>query len=264
MPSTLLKEAVFAVSEDKEWPDGVLLYKNLCDQELLPEVAKYHAVEALLAVHDLQGQYKTCRKDNAEYMSPKGVLPFLRIGNQIEAEESILAYLDKRGYSLSSGLAPEIQIQVKGILSLIKTRLVPIELYYTWVDEKNRKQTFSKYGFNQPEPLRKILCWKKQKDMATYLDHIGWLKKTPAEILAAAVELFEFFTNKLANGSCLVNNQLTEADVYLYGHLQAILESNQKSDILRNTLTQYPKLTQFCLTFNQVHLGDRSMLWEFV
>jgi len=260
----MLKEAVFAVSEDKEWPDGVILYKNLCDQELLPEIAKYRAIEALLAVHDLQEHYKTCRKENAEYMSPKGVLPFLRIGNLIAAEETILGFVENRGYSLSSALPPETQITIKGILSLINTQLVPIELYNTWIDEKNRKQTYSKYGFNQPEPLRRILCWKRQRDVAKSLHDVGWLKKTPAEVLACSTELFEFFTNKLGNGWCLVNDQLTEADVYLYGHLQAILESNQKNDILRKTLTQYPKLTQFCLTFNQVHLGDRSMLWEFV
>lgn len=58
--------------------------------------------------------------------------------------------------------------------------------------------------------------------------------------------------------------RLTEADVYLYGHLQAILESKLPNNILLKTLEKFPKLVNFCLNFSQVHLGNKAMLWEFL
>ena len=57
---------------------------------------------------------------------------------------------------------------------------------------------------------------------------------------------------------------MTEADVYVYGHLQAILESKLQNNVLMKTLEDYPKLTNFCLNFNQLHLGNKAMIWEFL
>lgn len=259
--SLLVKQALASFSDEKEWPENAVLYKG--SKELLPELAKCYAIEAMLALHDLQHSYCVIRRDNARFMSPRSTLPFLRIGSQVECELDIIGHLKLCGYSLSKDSPATVKLCVSGILSLMELKLVPIELYYTWIDSSNQDETFARYAFNIPNPLNRVLCWRKLYDIRSYLLNTGWLSKKEADIQQELHALMDYFSGKLEKGPCLTGDQVTEADVYLYGHLQAILESNQKNSTLRNSVEKHPRLTQFCLTFNQVHLGNRSLLWEF-
>ena len=56
--------------------------------------------------------------------------------------------------------------------------------------------------------------------------------------------------------------RLTEADVFLFGHLQAIIECPFEDNILSKVLAQFPRLQKFCLNFNQLHLGQQAMLFS--
>lgn len=246
----------------QEWPGNVMLYKNTKEQELLPEVARYNIAETLLAVHELKEHCQTQRLSNAEHMC-RGSLPFFRIGDDMVPFESSLQLFSQKGYTLSTDLPSETLI--KGIISLIKLKLEPIEQYYTWIDPKNYEQTRSCYESEQPEPLRSILLLRKRRAVAHALKCDGWMSKPIAEITTELRNLFKLFTDTMGNNQCLFDNQLTEADVYLYGHLQAILNSKQPNSILLNTLNEFKRLKQYCLIFNQVHLRNQSIgIWEFV
>jgi len=261
----LVESVISSFSEEKGWPDEVELYTVLNEQELLTDKARMYSVEALLTVHGLQEKFDKKRKYNATYMAPKkGSLPFLRIKNEVVNEHDILKFLEKRAFCLTSDLNEEDELLHRGVLALIENTLKPIELYFVWLDEKNVIETFAKFGHSYPQPLQKLLCLEQYSEVKHYLQVTGWMDKTSDQILGELKYLLGYLSKRLENAQYIINEQLTEADVYLYGHLQAILESKLPNNILLKTLEKYPKLVNFCLNFSQVHLGNKAMLWEFL
>lgn len=247
---------------ENDWPDSVMMYRLLEEQELLPDIAKCNCAEALVAVHDLRNGFTVKRRYNAEHMAPKkGHLPFLRIEDEVVGNDDILNFMLKKEKQLFTERTPEQDLCIKGVLSLIENKLIPIELYVVWVDAGNLKDSYEKYGFNQPQILKKILCYQKQKEIRDYLQVTGWLSKSKAEIINEARKIFEFLSRRFEQNKFIAGNQLSEADIYVYGHLQAILENKLTNDYLLKTLEQYPKLGNFCMNFNQVQLGKQAMIF---
>lgn len=265
MPSKLVQDVLSSLTADKDWPENVVLYKSLEEQELLPDVARCYAIEALLAIHGLQDGFSTCRRQNAESMSPKnGKLPFLRIRNKVVAEEDVIEYLRQKEFFLHPDRSIKENLSIKGVMSLLETKLVPIELYFIWEDAKNVPETLQRYGYNQPKPLCQILCRRKRQEVREFLRVAGYLTKSEDQLSKELEQIFTLLVRKLEKSKYISGEQVSEADVYVFGHLQAIMESKLPNNILLNTLQRFPKLTNFCLNFNQVHLGHQAMLWEFV
>ena len=149
------------------------------------------------------------------------------------------------------------------MISLMETRLSSIELYVTWVT--NREDTQERYGRTFPQPLKQILCWQKHNAVQKYLKAVGLLEKTEAEIRQEIVDIYTCINQKLErNGGSVVGEVITEADVFVFGHLQAITESKLKRNILMTELKNFPTLTKFCLNFNQIHMGVKGMIWDFL
>jgi len=263
--SKLVQDVVASLNADKEWPSDVVIYTLLEEQELLTDVARGYVVKALLAVNGLADGYKVERRHNAEFMAPKnGKLPFLRMPNKIIAQDDVLDFMYSKSFVLKNDLSPEDNMIMQGVISLIETKLIPIELYCLWIDPVNRKRTTEQYGYDYPQPLKKLLCWKKQKEVEKYLKCIGLLQKSEQQIKEDLHNIYKCITRKLEASSYIIGEDMTEADVYVYGHLQAILESKLQNNILMKALEDYPKLTNFCLNFNQLHLGNKAMIWEFL
>ena len=249
----------------KGWPSNVELYTVLEEQELLTDKAKCYAIEALLNIHELNGKYTKKRRQNAFYMPPKkGNLPFLRVKNKVVCEDDITTFLKANSCSLNNDLDAADNLILKGIISIIDNKLMPLELYYLWYNEENQIDTFKRFGYNQPKPLQKVLCLERYFEIKNYLKVLGLLDKTESKIKEDLKITMTYFSQRLEKSTFLVGNQLTEGDVLLYGHLQAILESKLPNNVLLQTLEKFPKLTNFCLNFGQVYLGKQAMLWEFV
>jgi len=263
--SRLVQDAVASLNADKEWPRDVVVYTSLEEQELLPDIARGYVVKALLAVNGLADGYNVERRHNAEFMAPKsGKLPFLRMPNKVVAQEDFLDFMYTKSFVLKNDLSVEDNMIMQGIISLIETKLIPIELYCVWIDPINRKKTLDQYGFDYPQPLKKILCWKKFKQVEKHLKSIGLLEKSEQQIKEELCGIYQCIARKLEVNSHITGDDMTEADVYVYGHLQAILESKLENNMLMKALEEYPKLTNFCLNFNQLHLGNKAMIWEFL
>lgn len=213
----------------------------------------------------LDDGYKIERRHNAEFMAPKNAkLPFLHISNKVVAQEDILDYLYSKSFVLNNDISTEDNMVIQGVISLIETKLVPIEMYYAWIDPLNRTNTLERYGYNYPQPLKKVLCLKKQWEVERYLKCVGVLGKSEEEIKQELHNIYRCIATKLEKTSYLIGDELIEADCYVYGHLQAILESKLKNNIMTKMLDDFPKLTKYVLNFNQLHLGKTAMIWEFV
>lgn len=263
--SKFVQDVVASLNEEKVWPSDVALYTVPENKELLTDVARTHVVQALFAVHGLVDCYAVERRHNAEFMAPKnGRLPFMATGKKVIGEEDILEYLSKNQFILRNDMTTEDTIIVQGIISLIETKLVPVELYSTWVVPANLKSTRARYGLNMPKPLNMILYYQKSKEIHKHLKALGLLDKSEAQIREDVLEVYKCISDRLVHGTCMIGEEITEADVYVYGHLQAILESKLEVNILMQELRHFPKLTQFCLNFNQIHLGNKAMIWEFL
>merc|ERR1712080_245870 len=232
------------------------------EQELLTDVARCHVLEALLAVHGLADCYNLERRHNAEFMAPKhGKVPFLRTGRSVVAQADILEFMYSNLFILKNCMSADENMTMQSIISLVETKLAPIELYINWVEPKNQKMTHQRYGHNLPQPLKMILCWQKSKEVHQYLKVIGLLEKSETQIRKEISGIYRSISRKLEKNTCVIGEEITEADVFVYGHLQAILESKLEKNILMEELQNYPKLTKFCLNFNQVHLGNKAMIW---
>lgn len=267
MPSKLLSDAMAAFEGNavtREWPSNVVMYANTDDQSLITETANSRAVEALLKVHNLL--FEKCQRRNAEHIVDGGRLPFLRIGEQIEGEDAIINYLSKFQCSLLGELDESSRLMAKAMLSMVKCKLEPFELYYTWLDEKNRAQTFTRYESRQPAPLRQMLCHQKQRAIADKLQRMEFPMKNEKQVQHGLGKVLDSFAEKLTtNKGHLAGYQLTEADIYLFGHLQVITEMKQPNPVLQRAVDERPVLRQFCNQFNEKYLGEKPMgMWEFV
>jgi len=246
----------------QEWPSNAELYANIKEQELLIDTARFNVAETLLKVHDLIGSCKIQRRSNAEHIYPDAG-PFIRVNNNLTSYESLVPFLSQKGYSLSLDL--ESNKLVQGMISMIKLKLEPIEEYFTWVDERNLLATYDKYECSQPEPLRTVLFHRKKKSVMRRLKYTGWLDKSQAEIIYELQKIFKLVVDTLGENQSLFENILTEADVYMYGHLQAILTMKLPNPVLLNTLNEFKQLKRYVLIFQEVHLRNKSIgIWEFV
>jgi len=262
--SKLVQDVIASFNAEKTWPSDVVLYTLPEEKVLLPDVAQCHVLRALFACHGLMDCYTIERRANAEFMAPRSrKLPFLRTGESVYAYEDTLKFMMDHNYVLKAEMNAEEKIQMDGLISLMETRLSPIEMYVTWV--MNKEATQERYGRNIPQPLKQILCWQKYTAVQKYLKAIGLLEKSEEEIRREIVDIYNCINLKLENSGCLVGKEeVTEADVFVFGHLQAISESKLRKNILMEELRNFPKLTKFCLNFNQIHMGNKAMIWEFL
>lgn len=267
--SSLLQNVMAALNEEKTWPSDVTLFALPEESELLSDVAQCHSIRALFACHGLIDCYTIERRHNAEFMAPpphtRGV-PFLCTGGSVVGYEDIVQFMHSRNYVLNQVevCGVEDQLIMDGILSLVHSKLLPIEMYVTWREPANRNITRERYEAGRVQPLKSILFWKKSREVSRYMKAMGFLEKSEAQIRAEIVSIYKCISDRLENTLYIMGEEITEADVFVFGHLQAILESKLEKNILMEEMQNFPKLTQFCLNFNQVHLGNKAMIWEFL
>lgn len=252
-----------ALSVPQEWENSFEIFQSPDEQQLLPEIANCLSIKALLAIHNLEDRYTLQVRPHAEHMAPKqGDLPFLRFRNTVIGGSDILQFLQEKEYTLNGDATPEEKITSLGVMSLINSKLVPLELLVTWADEKNASITYEKYGYNQPEPLKKILHFQKRQEVSRFLRATGWLDKSNDELKKEAKDVFDFLSKRLDGSKYLTGESLTDADVFVYGHLQALFECELKNNVLLQVLEGYSRLQKFCLNFTQLHLGQQAMIFS--
>ena len=102
-------------------------------------------------------------------MSPDGVLPFIRHGNDlVSGYGKIIEYINtKNSIDYSSQSRPDII----ALTVLFNEVVIKAELYYTWLSKDIYDQfTKSHFPNGKPWPLTLFLCWLKKWDVASVSD----------------------------------------------------------------------------------------------
>lgn len=236
---------------NEEWNDAVLFAPYQNQQALLYEYADCVAARAFLRMAELP--FRVEERPNAEFMSPTGRVPFLRLENLIIPEFlSIVDFVGKKGVRLSAGLTDIQRADMQAHIALIEQVLKNIELYTVWVNDLTyKKVTYLRYGSVYHWPLNILLPWLKRREVMNYLTAIEWRNRDMEWIIEAAEKCFRSLSSKLAQNDFFMGNAPTELDALAFGHLYTILTTELPNLDLANCLRKFHNLTDFCRRIDQ-------------
>lgn len=152
-------------NNDGDQPDYVTIFQTMDNMQiLLPELGDRYALQAYFHFHGVR--FLLDQRTNAEDMSPDGLLPFIRHGNDlVSGYGKIIEYVNtKNSIDYSSQSRPDII----ALTVLFNEVVIKAELYYTWLAKEIYDQfTKSHFPNGKPWPLTFILCWLKKWDVAS-------------------------------------------------------------------------------------------------
>ncbi|XP_048725558.1 metaxin-2 isoform X3 [Caretta caretta] len=200
-----------------------------------------------------------CRA-NAEYMSPSGKVPFIRVGNQVVSELGpIVQFVKAKGHSLSDGLDEVQKAEMKAYMELVNNMLLTAELYLQWCDDTTVQEiTHPRYGSPYPWPLNRILAYQKQWEIRRKMKAIGWAGKSLEQVLEDVDQCCQALSQRLGTQSYFFNKQPTELDALVFGHLFTILTTQLTSDELSEKVKNYSNLVAFCRRIEQHYFEDHD------
>ncbi|KAJ8036449.1 Metaxin-2 [Holothuria leucospilota] len=215
------------------------------EQITLPEEAQCMAVKTLLHMCNLQFALRL--RSNAEFMSPSGGVPFIKVGAQIVSEfDPIVEYLDLKGISLSQELSGAQRSEMKAYMALTINRFYNAEVFLSWYCEAiAEKITKPRYGAPYAWPLNKILPWYKQQEAKKYLKVQGWLEKSQDEVYEELKMACKALSDKLGDQYYFFLDRPSELDALVFGHLYSLLTFQLIDDKMADIVNSFPSLTRF-------------------
>ncbi|KAJ1348546.1 hypothetical protein KIN20_003875 [Parelaphostrongylus tenuis] len=142
MSSGLLTEIVsdsLALNVSQEWEEAYLYTPFLNDQALSYEYAECLAAQAFLRIAHLS--YFVKQRPNAEFISPTGKIPLLKIRRTLIPEfNGIVDFVAKKGIKLCSHLNDAQIAEMRAHMSIMDVLLRNVEMYVMW----KHNDTYSK------------------------------------------------------------------------------------------------------------------------
>lgn len=235
---------IVLATDPGEWPEDVELYQPNKVNMLLTDCASCRSVEAYLRFCGLSYDIKS--RANAEFMSPTGTVPFLRVGKELISELSnVISFVQAKGLSASGDLEPRQGAEMKAYMSLIETSLVPAELYILWWNKEYAARSRSQYGSPFPTPINKILGYKKQWVVGRHLRALGWHLKCETEVLEEIKRVFQALSEKLGSRLYFICDRPGALDALVFGHLYSILTRYQSDDSIVSLVKSHKNLEEF-------------------
>ncbi|KAL7075701.1 hypothetical protein ACQ4LE_005170 [Meloidogyne hapla] len=232
---------------NEEWSDAVLFAPLQDEQAMMDQFADTLAVRVFLKMANLP--YKLEQRQNADFMSPTGEVPFLRVKNSLIAEFSpIVDFVGKKGIKLSDSLTASDQSDIQAYCALIEETLRNAEKYISWLDEECYDNvTSGRYSSVYNFPLNLFLPLLKQREVYKYLCQNGWADNSIKSVVELCDRCFHALSMKLGSQQkYFVGGQPTELDALAFGHLYTILTMQMPNNGLINALKKYPNLINFC------------------
>ncbi|VDK51946.1 unnamed protein product [Anisakis simplex] len=229
-----------------EWTNAAVFAPFQNQQALVNEYADCLAVRAFLRMVELP--FHLDERPNAEFMSPTGKVPFLKLQDVIVPEfMPIVDFVSKKGVQLSGGLTDAQRADMYAHIALIEEVLKNAELYILWIEESTYSEvTRHRYGSAYSWPLHQILPMLKRREVNKYLSALEWRTKSLDEVIDEADACFKSLSLKLANNDYFMGDLPTELDALAFGHLFTILTTELPNMDLVNCLRKYSNLTDFC------------------
>lgn len=124
-------------------------------------------------------KFEIVEKNNAEFMSPSGRVPFIKCGAFIVSElEPIIKFVNNKGINISERLSKPERSDMIAYMSLANNIFLNAELYMCWCDNETYENvTWHRYGSVFAWPLNYLVTWQKKRTMKSKLAALGWGKK---------------------------------------------------------------------------------------
>ncbi|VDM51872.1 unnamed protein product [Angiostrongylus costaricensis] len=215
------------------------------DQALSYEYAECLAAQAFLRIAHLS--YFVKQRPNAEFISPTGKIPLLRIRRTLIPEfNGIVDFVAKKGIKLCSHLNDAQIAEMRAHMSIMDVLLRKVEMYVMWKhDDTYSKLTRYRYGSVYKWPLNRILPALKRREILLKLQDNGWADKSTEEVLEQYDRALRALSSQLGSKPYLFGNQPTEADALLFGHLFTIITMTLPCMDLKNAILSYTNLQDF-------------------
>lgn len=256
--SQLLADAV-AVQRMGEipWPDNVQLFQPYeVGQILMTDFASCLSVKTYLNMLGLK--FQTELRQNAEYMSPSGRVPFIKVGSLIVSEfEPIVAIVNAKGHCLSSHLADEQKAEMKAYISLVDSVLVNAVLHILWFDKETYTEvTKVRCGSPYKWPLNKLIPLKKYYEVKRLLKSLGWAGKSLSEVYDGVNSCCQSLSEKLGEQPFFFGEKPTELDAVVFGHLYTLITTALPADRLTEIVRSHANLAAFCQRVHEQYFVD--------
>ncbi|KAI6177296.1 Metaxin-2-like protein [Aphelenchoides bicaudatus] len=249
-----LKYSMTATSS--AWTDAELYCPYQHEQALLYEFADCVSTRAFFKMVNLP--FSLEQRPNSEYMSPNGVVPFLRMDSTLTAGFSeIVELVSQKGIKLTNTLSSSELTDMQALIALIKENLIRAEMYFCWNDKATYNLvTRLRYSSVHFFPLNLILAPLKRREVLAFLSDMGWQKLSIEAVVKKADACFHALSVKLGNNKYFTGDEPTELDALAFGHLYTILTTELPSMNLLNSLRKYPNLLKYAHNVDQSFFKD--------
>ncbi|KAH7731652.1 metaxin 2 [Aphelenchoides avenae] len=229
-----------------EWVDASLFAPYQNEQALLYEYAECVAVRAFLKMTGLP--FRLEQRPNAEFISPNGKVPFLKLENTlIPGFSGIVEFVARKNIRLSSTLTDSETADMNAHIALIEDVLKHAEMALTWLDNDTYTQvTKPRHGSVYLWPLHLWLPFLKRRQMKAYLADVEWSNKSMDEVVRHCDRCFRALSAKLGNHTYFIGDQPTELDALAFGHLYTILTTPLPNMRIAEALKKHQNLIAFC------------------
>jgi len=236
------------VQDSEPWPlDAELIVPIQSTQALINETAAIIGAQVFLKIGRLP--YFITEKSNATDISSSGKLPVLRCGSYFVSElEGIVAVAQSKGISLTNHLTSAKKADIGACMSLVKNKLEPALLYFTWIDQVVYDD-FTKIRVGSPYrfPLNKLIPWSKRKGVVDQLKLLNWGERTSDEVYREVETCLSALDQYLGDSTFFLGNSPTELDALVFGYLFAILTIPLPNHSqLGNMVRQQRRLNDYC------------------
>mmetsp|Transcript_5188 Transcript_5188/g.10605 ORF Transcript_5188/g.10605 Transcript_5188/m.10605 type:complete len:231 (+) Transcript_5188:89-781(+) len=184
-------------------------------------------VEAYLRFADMAFTALECE---SVVTSPSGVLPTLDTGEEVigpgkaeptidgeDASKRIIDHL-RKVKDLDAGLSPVEFGEVQAFTELVKSKLVPATIYFTFLDPiMFKKYSQSAYAATLPTPLNRITPWRWRKSVSK-----TWGTLDVNQVMADAEMVYGILNTRMEGRDYFVAGRPTSIDALLYAQLSPL------------------------------------------
>jgi glutathione S-transferase len=178
---------------------------------------------------------------------PKGKLPFITLDGKPIADTAIIMRTLQQYYEfdLDAGLDARGRGWAVSITRLCDEHLVPLLVYFRWLDEQGFRQVKDVMLRSIPAPLRPVVGAMLQRKIRGDLKGRGLLRHSREELLGFARDDLEALDGMLGDLPYFGGAQPCSADAATYGVLANLVLSTLETP-LNDMARSYERLVGYC------------------
>ncbi|MFS2126668.1 glutathione S-transferase C-terminal domain-containing protein [Pseudomonas sp. Pseusp97] len=178
---------------------------------------------------------------------PKGKLPFITLDGKPIADTAIIMRTLQQYYEfdLDAGLDARGRGWAVSITRLCDEHLVPLLIYFRWLDEQGFRQVKDVMLRSVPAPLRPVVGAMLQRKIRGDLKGRGLLRHSREELLGFARDDLEALDGMLGDLPYFGGAQPCSADAATYGVLANLVLSTLETP-LNDMARSYERLVGYC------------------